>query len=418
MPVPEGSDFPLQHLPYGVFRRAGEPARIGVAIGDHILDLDALQRDGLLEAGGRLPEAVFGRGSLNPFLTLGRSAWQSVRARVTELLEDRNHTVRDLPGLAGRALIEQSEVEMILPVEIGDYVDFYSSLEHASNMGAMLRPDGDPLPPNWRHLPVGYHGRAGSVVVSGTPVVRPWGQTVRDNGPPAFGPSGMLDFELEVGFIAGAPSALGAPVPIEEAPEHIFGCVLVNDWSARDIQRWEYAPLGPFLAKSFVTSISPWVVTLDALGPYFVPGPEQKPPVLEYLRSDRDWAIDLDLEVTLASQAMTEQGLEAEIISNTNLRTLYWSVAQQLAHSTSNGARVRTGDLFASGTVSGPRPGTYGSMIELTWSGERPLVLPDGSHRTWLEDGDTIAMHGVCGPAEGAPAVGFGEVRGAIVPSP
>ncbi|MDQ3766114.1 MAG: fumarylacetoacetate hydrolase family protein, partial [Actinomycetota bacterium] len=223
VPVPEGSDFPLANLPYGVFRRPGEPARIGVAIGDQVLDLDALQREGLLSGAPALPEGVFGHGSLNRFLSLGRPAWQSVRARITELLDDRNHAIRDVPGLAERALIDQPEVEMLLPVEVGDYVDFYSSLDHASNMGAMLRPGGEPLLPNWRHLPVGYHGRAGSVVVSGTPVVRPWGQTIRDGGPPVFGPSRMLDFELEVGFIAGVPSAVGAPVPIEKAPEHIFG---------------------------------------------------------------------------------------------------------------------------------------------------------------------------------------------------
>lgn len=421
MPVPVGSDFPLENLPYGIFRRAGEPARIGVAIGRQVLDLDALQREGLL-AGDRddrkVPEEVFGRGSLNRFLALGRPAWQSVRACITELLDERNHAIRDVPGLVERALIEQSEVEMLLPVEVGDYVDFYSSLEHASNMGIMLRPGSDPLMPNWRHLPVGYHGRAGSIVVSGTPVVRPWGQTVRDDESPVFGPTGMLDFELEVGFIAGTPSALGVPLHIDKAPEHIFGCVLVNDWSARDIQRWEYAPLGPFLGKSFMTSLSPWVVTLDALGPHFVPGPEQTPPVLDHLRGKRDWAIDLDLEVTLASPTMTEEAMGPEVISSTNFRTLYWNIAQQLAHATSNGARLRTGDLFASGTVSGSSPGTYGSMIELTWSGERPIVLPDGSERTWLEDGDTVAIHGACGSSEGVPAIGFGEVRGAVVPAP
>jgi len=418
VPVPEGSDFPLENLPYGVFRRAGEPARIGVAIGDQVLDLDALCREGLVDGDRKLPEGVFRHGSLNRFMSLGPPAWRSVRAGVSELLAGHDHAIRDVAGLAERALIGHSEAEMLLPVEIGDFVDFYSSLEHASNMGAMLRPGGEPLPPNWRHLPAGYHGRAGSVVVSGTPVVRPWGQSVRDAGPPVFGPTEMLDFELEVGFITGTPSAAGAPVPIEKAPEHIFGCVLVNDWSARDIQRWEYSPLGPFLGKSFMTSISPWVVTLDALAPYFVPGPEQTPPVLDYLRSERDWAIDLDLEVTLESNAMTEQGRGPAVISRTNFRTLYWSIAQQLAHATSNGAPLRTGDLFASGTVSGPGPGACGSMFELTWSGERPVVLPDGSERTWLEDGDTISMHGVCSRPEGVPPIGFGEVRGAVVPAP
>ena len=415
-PVPDGSDFPLGNLPYGVFRRAGEPGRAGVAIGDHVLDLCALEREGLL-AGLALPEGVFGAGSLNRFMSLGRPVWQAVRARVTELLGEGSHASGDARGHLERALIDRNQIEMLLPVEIGDYVDFYSSLEHASNLGAMLRPSGAPLHRNWRHLPVGYHGRAGSIVVSGTPIVRPRGQTGRDGAPPIFGPTEMLDFELEVGFIAGVPNALGEPVPIDEAPEHIFGCVLVNDWSARDIQSWEYAPLGPFLGKSFATSISPWVVTLDALEPYFVPGPEQDPPVLGYLESDRDWAIDLDLEVSLASAAMAQEGWAPGVVSATNFRFLYWSIAQQLAHATSNGARLRTGDLFASGTVSGAAPGTYGSMIELTRYGSRPIVLPDGSERSWLEDGDTVAMRGTCG-AGGDPArFGFGEVRGTIEPA-
>jgi fumarylacetoacetase len=418
VPVPEGSHFPLSNLPYGIFRRAGKPPRVGVAIGDKVLDLDAIQRKGYLDGEPAVPHGVFEHGSLNPFMELGRPTWKHVRARLTELLEEGNHLSPGARKEIGQAMIDRNEAELLLPVEIGDYVDFFSSLEHASNLGAMLRPGGDPLPPNWRHLPAGYHGRAGSVVVSGTPVVRPLGQTVRGGGPPVFGPTEMLDFELEVGFIAGVPNELGAPVPIDEAAEHIFGCVLVNDWSARDIQRWEYAPLGPFLGKSFLTSISPWVVTLDALEPFFVPGPEQTPAVLDYLRDDRDWAIDLGLEVTLVSPAMTDLGIEPAIISSTNFKALYWTIAQQLAHATSNGARLRTGDLFASGTVSGPSPGSYGSMIELTWSGERPIVLPDGSERTWLEDGDTVAMRGVCGHVEGVPPVGFGEVRGTVVPAP
>jgi fumarylacetoacetase len=392
--VPEGSDFPIENLPYGVFRRAGEDPRVGVAIGEGVLDLAALESAGLLPGGD-----VFAADSLNPLMGLGPPAWRAVRERLTELLLDEGEVVR-------RALVPPDEAELLLPIRVADYVDFYSSLEHATNMGRMFRPEGEPLLPNWRYLPVGYHGRSGTVVVSGTPVVRPFGQIKPDDGPPVYAPTRMLDVELEVGFIVGVGSEAGEPISIQRAWEHVFGVVLVNDWSARDIQSWEYVPLGPFLGKSFATSISPWVVTLDALEPYRVPGPAQQPEPLDYLAAEEDWGYDIHLEIVLQDQ----------VISRTNFRHLYWTMAQQLAHATANGARARTGDLYASGTISGPRPGSYGSLIELTWRGSEPLRLADGAQRNFLEDGDTVVMRGWC-EAEGRPRIGFGEVRGTVLPA-
>jgi len=302
----------------------------------------------------------------------------------------------------GRApLVPLAELETRLPLATGDYVDFYSSLEHATNLGRLFRPDAEPLLPNWRHLPVGYHGRASSIVVSGTPICRPRGQLPTD-GVPAFGPSRRLDIELELGFVTGLGNELGHPIPTSAAAEHVFGFVLVNDWSARDIQRWEYQPLGPFLGKSFATSISPWVVPLDALEPFRVPAPPQDPEPLEYLRTEGDWGLDIELEIEL----------NGSVISRTNARGLYWTVPQQLAHVTVNGANVRPGDLYASGTISGPEPGSRGSLIELTWGGRDPIRLPDGSERTFLQDGDTVVLRGWCGDRQ----VSLGEVVGTIVP--
>ncbi len=394
MHAPEGSDFPIENLPYGVFRRAGEDPRVGVAIGEGVLDLAALESAGVLPDRG-----VFAADSLNPFMSLGPPAWRAVRERLTELLLDEREVVR-------RALVHLDEAELLLPIRVADYVDFYSSLEHATNMGRMFRPEAEPLLPNWRYLPVGYHGRSGTVVVSGTPVVRPCGQIKPDDGPPVYAPTRMLDVELEVGFILGMGSEAGEPIPIQRAWEHIFGVVLVNDWSARDIQSWEYVPLGPFLGKSFATSISPWVVTLDALEPYRVPAPAQQPEPLDYLVAEEDRGYDIHLEIVLQDQ----------VISRTNFRHLYWTMAQQLAHATANGARARTGDLYASGTISGPRPGSYGSLIELTRQGSEPLRLAGGAQRSFLEDGDAVVMRGWC-EADGKPRIGLGEVRGTVLPA-
>jgi fumarylacetoacetase len=350
---------------YGVFSRPGEEPRVGFRVDDSVLDVSDL-----------VPGP-----DLNDFLALGHEAWEETHARVQERLDTER-----IP-LAG--------VQLQLPFRAADYIDFYSSLEHATNLGKILRPGQEPLLPNWRHLPIGYHGRAGTVVVSGTDIKRPSGQRKSpDADAPTFGPTQKLDIELELGFVVGTPSALGEPVPIAEALDHVFGAVLVNDWSARDIQAWEYQPLGPFLGKSFATSISPWVVPLSALER--VPAPPQEPEPLDYLRVD-PWAYDIELEVVL----------NGEVISRTNARHLYWNVEQQVAHATSNGASLRPGDLLASGTISGPDPGSYGSLIELTWNGERPLELADGSTRTFLEDGDEVVLRSSV----------LGEVRGRIAPA-
>jgi fumarylacetoacetase len=419
VPVPDGSDFPLQNLPFGAFRRAEEPSdqeRPGVAIGERILDLRELTREGLLEAHLERPETF--EGPLNGFLSQGRPAWRRLRDRLLELLAEPSREIRDIPGLAERVLVPIHQAHVGLPCSIGDYVDFYSSIEHASNMGRMFRPESDPLLPNWRWLPVGYHGRSGSIVPSGTPVVRPQGQTiVEGSDTPVWGPTRALDVELEMGFLTGPGNEQGIRISPSDAEDHIFGLVLVNDWSARDIQRWEYQPLGPFLGKSFATSISPWIVTLDALEPFRVPGPVQDPPPLGYLSTPEDWGFDIELTVEIQTAAMAEDGVPPHVVSRTNFRHLYWNIAQQLAHATSNGAQARPGDLFASGTVSGPEPGSLGSLIELTWRGTRPLSLPGDATRTYLEDGDTVVMRGSCGDGITRPRIGFGEVRGTILPS-
>jgi fumarylacetoacetase len=407
VPVPEGSGYGLGHLPYGAFRRDGESARIGVRVGDHVLDLAAVAAEGLLDEALDGAETVFAAPRLNPLLERGAGAWRAVRARLGTLLDGADRSIRSRSGLAERALVSVAEVRLELPFEVGDYVDFYSSLEHATNLGRLFRPDAEPLLPNWRHLPVCYHGRAGTVVVSGTDIVRPRGQRKPPSAPaPVFGPSARLDIELEVGFVTGRANRLGEPVPVPRAEEHIFGLVLVNDWSARDIQAWEYQPLGPFLGKSFATSISPWVVPLEALAPFRVPGPDQDPPVLDYLRRAGAANIDLELRVRL-------NGGE---IAATNFRHMYWSMAQQLAHATANGATARAGDLFASGTVSGPGRRERGSLIELSWNGAEPIELADGSTRTFLEDGDEVTISGWCG-GDGRPRIDFGEVSGRIVGS-
>jgi fumarylacetoacetase len=403
----ENSDFPIQNLPYGVFRPAGERPRVGVAIGESVLDMSALQAAGLLEETGTSSE-TFHADSLHPLLEAGRPAWTALRARLSALLETSNREIRDEPGLAAQTLIPISDVELLVPIRPGDYVDFYSSLQHATNLGRLFRPDGDPLLPNWRHIPIGYHGRSSSVVVSGTPIRRPHGQLKAPDEPPRWGPTERLDIELEVGFITGDANTLGEPVPIDSAEDHIFGIVLVNDWSARDIQAWEYQPLGPFLGKSFATSIGPWVVTLDALGPFRVPAPAQEPPVLEYLQETERLGIDLDLEVELTTQTGG-----AGVISRVSFSEMYWTMAQQLAHVTSNGTPVRAGDLFASGTVSGSEEGSFGSLIELTRNATEPITLPSGEQRGFLEDGDRVTLRGGCGGG-GRPRIGLGEVRGTI----
>jgi fumarylacetoacetase len=397
----DGSGFGLENLPFGAVARGGGPARPAVRIGDRALILQPLAEAGLL---GDLPEGVLSGPVLNPYLALGRETWSATRAALIELLRE------DAPEreAAAAALVPLAEVEVRLPIAIGDYVDFYSSIEHASNVGRIFRPDAEPLLPNWRHLPVGYHGRASSVVVSGTGFPRPCGQLPppEPGAAPRFGPTERLDIELELGFVTGPGNGLGTSIPTSAARDHIFGFVLVNDWSARDIQRWEYVPLGPFLGKSFATSVSPWIVPLEALEPHRVAAPPQDPEPLPYLRTDEDWALDIALEIALAPE-----GGEETVVSRTNASLLYWTAPQQLAHATVNGTNVRPGDLYASGTISGAEPDTRGSLLELTWGGRDPLQLTGGGERRFLEDGDTVTLRGSAGP------VSLGEVRGRILPS-
>ncbi|HEX3672048.1 MAG TPA: fumarylacetoacetase, partial [Candidatus Cybelea sp.] len=366
VPVSAESDFPIQNLPYGVFAPRGDVPRIGVAIGEVTLDCRALAECGILDdcAERELLEAA----SLNPLLAAGRGVWDALRARFSDLLRvDGDPRLREAG--AENFLFRRDDVEMRLPMEIGDYVDFYSSIEHATNLGRIFRPDAEALLPNWRWLPVGYHGRSGTIVVDGTPIRRPRGQRkLPSAAAPEVGPSRRLDIELEMGFVAGPGNELGVPIDIADVGEHIFGLVLVNDWSARDIQAWEYQPLGPFLGKSFATTISPWIVTMAALEPFRIAGPKQEPEPLEYLRCDEPWSYDIRLEVELRTSQMRERGIAPACLSKTTFAGMYWNVAQQLAHATINGAAVRPGDLFASGTISGSEPGTQGSLIELTWN--------------------------------------------------
>ncbi|MGI8793342.1 MAG: fumarylacetoacetase [Acidimicrobiales bacterium] len=410
----DGSGFPIQSLPYGVFSTTAASARPGVAIGESILDLRAAAEAGLFEGHLSAAAATFSAGTLNGLIERPPADWAALRARLVEVLQDDANRA-DVELL----LVDRADATLQLPFEVADYVDFYSSLEHATNLGRLFRPDGEPLLPNWRHLPVGYHGRAGTVVVSGTPVRRPTGQQrpESEGESPAFGPSKLLDIELEVGFVTGGPqNTLGEPIAIDDAPSRVFGFVLVNDWSARDIQAWEYQPLGPFLGKSFATSISAWVVPFAAVEPYLVAGPVQDPEPLEYLRSDGAWNIDLELQVRLRTESMVREGATPVTISQTNFGGMYWNMAQQLAHASVNGAVVRPGDLWASGTVSGSAPASQGSFIELTWRGERPITLPGGEQRRFLADGDEVTLEGWCGGG-GDPRIEFGPVVGRVLPA-
>ncbi|GAB4571005.1 MAG: fumarylacetoacetase [Anaerolineales bacterium] len=396
------SDFPIQNLPYGVFSTASDPSpRIGTRLGDWVIDLSILDHENVF--GARY--GFFDDASLNRFMAAGRDVWREIRQQLTKLLRENQAPLKK------EALIPVSKVQMHLPVAIGDYTDFYASREHATNVGIMFRGKENALMPNWLHLPVGYHGRASSVVITGTDVVRPRGQVKPKDAPLEFTASRQLDFELEMGFFIGKGNELGEPISIENAHEHIFGMVLLNDWSARDIQAWEYQPLGPFLAKNFATSISPWVVTMDALEPFRVQGPEQDPAPLPYLRADSANGIDITLEVSLQSARMDKP----QIISRSNMKHLYWSIEQMLTHHTITGCNMRAGDLCGTGTISGPTEDSYGSLLELTWRGEKPIQLPDGEERKFLQDGDTLTITGYC-QGDGY-RIGFGEVTGRILPA-
>lgn len=384
--------FGADHLPYGSFSTDDGAQRLGVRFGDTVFDLAAAARKGLAPDSCDAP-------NLNRLLARGPDEWAAAREAAVDLAEAPDE----------RLAHPIESVTLHLPIDVADYVDFYSSEQHATNVGRMFRPDAEPLLPNWRHLPVGYHGRAGTIVVSGTPIARPRGQRREADGSIAFGPSQKLDIELELGVVLGNPTVLGQPVAIDDAGKHIFGVALINDWSARDIQAWEYLPLGPFLGKSFATTMAAWITPMAALDGVRVPAPRQDPEPLPYLTTATPWSLDLDLEVTLTSREMRSAGTDPHVIAATNFGEMYWTIAQQLAHLTVNGATIRAGDLFASGTISGSDPSTYGSLLELAWNGTRPLSLPDGSRRTFLEDGDEIVLRG------GADDLTLGEAAGTVV---
>lgn len=405
--IPSDSDFSIHNLPFGVFHDGDAKPRAGIAIGDHIVDLEAAATAGLFGK-RRFFKKIFAQDTLNEFIALGKPQSNRIRSKVRAWLE-----LPTAPENAGQLLCDRRSATMLMPVRVPNYTDFYSSIEHATNVGKMFRPD-NPLLPNWRWIPVGYHGRASSIVVSGTPIRRPSGQILPPGGAadtPIFSASRQLDFELEMAFVIGKASVLGEPIPIEKAEDYIFGLVLFNDWSARDIQRWEYVPLGPFLGKNFGSSISPWIVPLEALKPFRVKSPKQSPAPLDYLRTKGSKNFDIELEVSIASP---EPGSET-VICRSNTKYLYWSMAQQLAHHTVNGCNLQVGDMMASGTISGPSPDSFGSMLELSWGGKNPMKLKDGSPRTFLQDGDTLSMRAWAGGKSGR--VGFGEVSARILPA-
>lgn len=408
--VAQKSDFPIQNIPFGVFLTRDDIITIGTRIGDTAIDLAALHQLGYFE-GIDLTDDIFLQDSLNDFIADGRKTWRMVRHRISEIFNTDNPTLRDNPEHRQKILFRIDEIEMQLPVDIGDYTDFYASKEHATNVGSLFRDPENALLPNWLHIPIGYHGRSSSIVPSGTPIRRPNGQfRPTDGGSPGFGPSKLLDFELEMAFITTAANDLGKPISIEDASEYIFGLVLFNDWSARDIQAWEYVPLGPFLGKNFASTISPWIVTLDALEPFRVNGPEQDPEPLPYLRQTGAQNYDITLEANI----MPEHGSES-LVCRSNFKYMYWSMAQQLAHHSVNGCNLRSGDMMGSGTISGPTPDSYGSMLELSWRGQKPVPLNDGSTRKFIEDGDTVIMRGYCRNEH--VRIGFGQCTGKILPA-
>ena len=407
--VASDSDFPIQNLPFGIFQTPHAIPKAASIIGDQVIDLVALHELGYLD-GLAIPKTTLEQRWLNEFIALGKPATNALRQRLSDLLnkEDTQWNAREQ---ADRFLVPVAEVELLLPVKVGDYTDFYSSIEHATNVGTMFRDPDNALLPNWRHIPVGYHGRASSIIVSGTGVRRPKGQQIPAGADqPVFGPSRLLDFELEVAFVVGKENKLGQPVPIENAEDHIFGLQLFNDWSARDIQKWEYVPLGPFLGKSFASTVSPWIVTLEALAPFRVAGPTQDPPVLPYLQKDGLHNYDIKLEVSI----QPEEGA-GKTVCQSNFKYMYWNMFQQLAHHTVNGCNLRVGDMCASGTISGPSPDSYGSMLEISWRGTKPVDMPDGSQRKFIHDGDTVTMRGYA-EKEGV-RIGFGEACGKILPA-
>ncbi|NWK49362.1 fumarylacetoacetase [Acinetobacter sp. SwsAc7] len=406
------SDFPLENLPYGIFsEKHNSQPRAGVALGEWVIDLAVLEAHGYCKlTDGKL---LFNQPTLNLFIESGQANWSKVRAELQVLLSADNPELRDNQTLRDQVFFKQSDVKMHMPVNISGYTDFYSSKEHATNVGCMFRDPKNALLPNWSELPVGYNGRASSVIVSGTDIVRPSGQIkLPDSERPVFSACRKLDFELETGFIVGKSSQLGQPVPIENAWDHIFGMVLFNDWSARDLQQWEYVPLGPFNAKTFASSISPWIVTLEALEPFKTSSPEQEPKPLAYLREDNS---SNSYDIHLSVEIQPENNDQSNVICKTNFKYMYWSMAQQLTHHTIAGCNLQVGDLMGSGTISGPTPDSYGSLLEITWNATKPLTLSNGEQRNFIQDGDTIIMKGYCEKDD--LRIGFGEVSGKILPA-
>ena len=406
------SDFPLENLPYGIFsEKYNSQPRAGVALGEWVIDLAVLEAHGYCKVtDGKL---LFNQPTLNMFIESGQANWSKVRAELQALLSADNPELRDNQALRDQVFFKQSDVKMHLPVDISGYTDFYSSKEHATNVGCMFRDPKNALLPNWSELPVGYNGRASSVIVSGTDIVRPSGQIkLPDSERPVFSACRKLDFELETGFIVGKSSQLGQPVQIENAWDHIFGMVLFNDWSARDLQQWEYVPLGPFNAKTFASSISPWIVTLEALEPFKTSSPEQEPKPLAYLREDNS---SNSYDIHLSVEIQPENDDQSDVICTTNFKYMYWSMAQQLTHHTIAGCNLQVGDLMGSGTISGPTPDSYGSLLEITWNATKPLTLSNGEQRNFIQDGDTVIMKGYCEKDD--LRIGFGEVSGKILPA-
>ncbi|HEY9114886.1 MAG TPA: fumarylacetoacetase [Bacteroidales bacterium] len=409
--VPVNSDFPIQNIPFGIFKTKNTEAHPATRIGDTVISLSVLADFGYFDILEVDDLSIFYQNDLNALIGEGKNFWQELRNRLSELFDVNNDELRADEEAKKLALFSINEVELMLPVSIGDYTDFYSSIEHATNVGIMFRDPANALLPNWKHIPVGYHGRSSSIVVSGTDIHRPNGQTRPDDAlPPVFGPTKRLDFELEVAFVAGSKTQLGESIPVEKAEDAIFGLLLFNDLSARDIQKWEYVPLGPFLSKNFGSVVSPWIVTLDALEPFRVAGPVQEPKVLPYLQFSGKRNFDINLEVLIKPEKAKET-----LVCKSNFKYMYWNMSQQLAHQTVNGCNINVGDLYASGTISGHTPDSYGSMLELSWAGTKPLKMSDGTERKFIEDKDTIIMRGY-GLNNGV-RIGFGEVSTKILPA-
>lgn len=410
LPVDKDSDFPIQNIPFGVFLTRDDIITVGTRIGDFAIDLGALHQLGYFD-GIELTDDIFLQDTLNDFISDGQKTWRLVRNRIADIFDEKNTALKDNKAHHDRVIFTMDEIEMQLPVQVGDYTDFYSSKEHATNVGTMFRDPDNALLPNWLHIPVGYHGRSSSIIPSGINVHRPNGQTLPAGADkPVFGPSRLVDFELEMAFITTDANDLGEPIPIDEAEDYIFGLVLFNDWSARDIQKWEYVPLGPFLAKNFASTISPWIVTMDALYPFKTESPKQEIEPLPYLRSKGKKSYDINLEAYITPENGTPNR-----VTQSNFKYMYWNMSQQLAHHTINGCPVKSGDMMGSGTISGPTPDSYGSMLELSWRGEKPIKLNDGTERKFINDNDTVTLRGYC--KNDTVRIGFGECSTKILPA-